>query len=357
MADIDRNDIVQYAIKILLNSIYGVFGNPHSALYDTDLAGSVTNTGQSAIKQANKICEEYIKEAYDTELDSYVYSDTDSTHISLKPLLDAIGEPLLIDNEMNPVVYEKANELQNIINERIERWANTSLMSSDPRFYFKREAICAAGIYQSKKHYILHIRDKGEALPVPCDYIKYVGVELVKSKLSEEVKMLVKRVVESIVYSKDKSQTDAVYKEVYEEFKTLTPEQIAERKGVNNVEKYTNKMDGFAPAKGTPGHVKSAINYNLLLEELGLTHKYPAITSGNKMKLFYVRSTNKYGMQTMGFLTDYPTEFAEIIKPDYEFMFEKLIKSEVDRFYKCVKWRAIDLRNEYACDLFDILGI
>ena len=50
-AKMERADTIQYVIKILLNSIYGVFANKFSPICDSDHAGSITLTGQAVVKQ------------------------------------------------------------------------------------------------------------------------------------------------------------------------------------------------------------------------------------------------------------------------------------------------------------------
>ena len=42
------------SVKILINSIYGYFGNKYAPLGDPDIARSITLTGQAVIKQSNK---------------------------------------------------------------------------------------------------------------------------------------------------------------------------------------------------------------------------------------------------------------------------------------------------------------
>jgi DNA polymerase elongation subunit (family B) len=354
----EQLDILQYTLKILLNSIYGVFGNKHSPFYDVDHAASITNTGQSVIKAASRIADEYIKKTYGTTKDSYVYSDTDSTHLTLKPLLEQCNIQFLdADGRIAPDVYLKVNELQQVINNGIAEWSKTTLNSLDPRFYFKREAICPSAIYQAKKHYLLHIKDKGEDKPLHCDYIKYVGIEVVKSTMSDPVKKLIKRVIENIVYKKDKHLATEEYKQVYEEFKTLSLADLSFRSSINNYGKYLQKSSGFIAGKRTPVHVKAAIHYNLLLKEFKIDTTYDTIDSGQKIKWLYVEPSNKYNISCIGFINNYPTEFANIIKPDYEMMFEKLITPAISRFFDCLNWRMIDIKNQVTCDLLDLFGV
>lgn len=76
----EQLDLLQFTIKILLNSTYGVFANRFSPLADIDLASSITLTGQSVIKQSSDIVDKYLKEKYNIATTSPItfYNDTDS---------------------------------------------------------------------------------------------------------------------------------------------------------------------------------------------------------------------------------------------------------------------------------------
>lgn len=348
-------NLQQTTLKLLLNSIYGVFANKASPLYDIDHASSITNTGQAVIKTTSQIVDEYLKQTYITIGDYSIYGDTDSCHVTLQPLLDKFNQSFYIEgNKINPFVYEKANEIQKIANDGIKKWAIETLRSIDPRFVFKREAICPTAIYQSKKHYILHVRDKGETDPIPCDKIKYVGIEIVKGIMSKKIKKMIEKVIETIVYQKDATKTNEVYKQVYEEFLQLPIEEIAFRTGLSDYNKFARKANQFEIAKRTPAHAKAAIHYNLLLKEYDADQKYDPIGSGQKIKWFYTLPDNKYNIECIAFVDKFPTEFIDI-KPNYQVMFSKLVASPIQRFYDCVGWKNIDFNNEYTCDLFDLL--
>lgn len=93
---IKKLDLKQNAIKILINSIYGAFGNKWFYFYNPDIAQSITLQGQDLIKFSIKAVNHYFQEKWhlDTELhktlgiDQYVihqvteeaaiYTDTDS---------------------------------------------------------------------------------------------------------------------------------------------------------------------------------------------------------------------------------------------------------------------------------------
>ncbi len=280
-----------------------------------------------------------------------------SCHSCLKPVLDILDKPLLNkDNNIASPIYDIVNELNDHLNTTIIEWAKTHLNSTDPRFYFKREAICSAGLYQAKKHYILHVRDKGKREPLQCNYIKPVGVELVRSTVSSTIKEMITRVVKTLLNTRDRDATLDVYREIYQEFKKLPPEEIASRSGVATYNKYAEKANGFVLGKHTPIAVAGAIFHNNLLKKLNIEDKYDVISSGVRVKWVYCIKTNKYGIDKIAFLNTIPEEFSDI-HPDYEKMFQKIIQPAIERLFECANWKFINLNAEYAVDLFDFFGV
>ena len=67
---IKKLDLKQNAIKILINSIYGAFGNKWFYFYNLNIAQSITLQGQDVIKFSIKAINFYFRERWhlDTEL-------------------------------------------------------------------------------------------------------------------------------------------------------------------------------------------------------------------------------------------------------------------------------------------------
>ncbi len=349
----EQLDILQYTLKILLNSIYGVFANRFGPLYDIDSAASITNTGQAVIKQASTILDEYVAEKYGIKEPITHYNDTDSCHCSIQPILNQKGITFFENGAIHPYVYELAVELNGVLNKKINEWSADFLNSNDSRFHFKREAICSTCLYESKKHYILHVRDKGEKDPLPCNKIKPVGVELVKTTMSETIKGMISEIVKTILETRDRSTTLDVYRKKYEQFKALSPEEIAFRSAVKTYDKYSAKATGFSIAKRTPVAVSASIYYNNLLKEYGLTAKYEALKAEDRVKWLYVLPTNQYNITKLAFPDKIPDEFVNI-KPDYDKMFKKILEPAITRLFECAKWRMADMQAEYTVDLLDL---
>ena len=94
----DNNDVLSQAIKIIMNSFYGVLGSGGCRFYDTRLASSITLRGHEIMQTTSKWIEE---QGY-----TVIYGDTDSTFVSL-------------DDELTPTQCRQiGNELQTLINQR-----------------------------------------------------------------------------------------------------------------------------------------------------------------------------------------------------------------------------------------------
>lgn len=347
-------DIMQFTLKILMNSLYGTFANKHSPFYDIDAASSVTLTGQSCIKEAFTISNNYIQTKYNITDDCVLYSDTDSVYITIAPILKAINKTLLdSDGHVTKDAYDIVDQIDKEINLKINGWAINSCNIKNPQFVFKREKICTSALFLEKKRYILHVVDNEGLTPDPEKEISYTGVDVVSIKIPKKVKPLIKNVSKIMLKTRSKAETDVAYKHAYEEYLKMNIEDIATPIGINNYDKYQLRSNKFEIAKGTPRHVKCAILYNYLLKTLNLLNKYEQIQSGDDIKVFYVEK-NKYNIEGIAFKDIYPKEFD--IKIDKTFMFNKNIKPAIERLYDAVGWKLKDLTRETSCDLIQLLS-
>lgn len=349
----EQYDTLQLTFKILLNSIYGIFAQRQSPFFDIDHAASVTLTGQSVVKQASIIVDDYLKARYKTTKPTTIYNDTDSLYLTLKEACELANirvcdEDSKVTNEMHQLVKDVDAEL----NSKIRTWAVGALNSKDPRFVFKREVICDAGIFLRKKRYILHVLDQEG---VPKNKFKYVGVEIARSSTPAVIKEFIKRVLETAITTNSSLESNKVFREIYNEFKSLPVEDIAIRKNIKEYEKYAKRATQHSMGKGTPIHVSSSIHYNNLLERLGIDSKYEPIQSGNKIKYFYT-SPNKYNIKSIAFTNYYPEELKDI-KVDYETMFIKIVTPLIQSVYDAINWRLPNLTHETQTDLFDLFGL
>jgi DNA polymerase elongation subunit (family B) len=351
---INDNKTLSEVYKVVLNSCYGVFSQIYSPLFDIDHAESITLTGQSAVKEgAQIIYNKFVSDAVNCKVDDIIrYSDTDSVFIEFTKILENKGIKLLdsgkIGKDANNIIEEYGNHL----NIEIQKWASKELNSSDPRYVFKREKICDVAVLQKKKFYILHILDSEG---ISKNEFLYKGIEVAKSILSKEVKVLIKNSIETAILSKNKEKSMQIFNESFEKFLTFDEELLSLRKKVNDYDKGERGYVDGKYALGTPNHTKAAINYNHLLKILEVDNKYLKIGNGQKFKFFYCEK-NRYGFSNMGFFTDYPKEFKNIIKPDYKLMFEKTVAPIIGRVYSIVGWPKPKVGFDYHTNLLDLFS-
>jgi DNA polymerase elongation subunit (family B) len=376
-SEVIDNYTLQNVYKTLLNSIYGVFSNIYSPLFDIQHAESVTLTGQAVVKTGAKIVHDYAKsKGFEGELnDICVYSDTDSIYFSFSKLFAKNNIILSKDNEITPEASEMIKEIGEVLNTEINNWAKRELNTVDPRYFFKREKICDAALLQAKKYYILHILDSEG---IPTDEFLYKGIEIATSKISKEIKEMLKKVVESAIISKDRKKAVSLFQQSYEDFCKLPVDAISTRKKVNNYKKYEDMVtvkpsdskdlfflfdedqqeeqeSSITVGKKTPGHTKAAIHFNTLLEKLNITNKYHSIQTGSTIKVFYCEK-NKFNYDVFAYNDELPLEVQEYIKPDYKIMFEKNFMPVVTRIFEIIGWPTPEIGCEEYNDLISLFS-
>ena len=358
--EVDYLNIKQHTIKILINSIYGYFGNKHSPLGDDDIARSITLTGQAVIKQSNELILDYIRKNSNITEDEIkncspiIYNDTDSSYFSIERVINYKKIPFLDKQGKITAEYlAEAEDIEKHLNVGIRDWAVKELYSRDCRLDFKREVIADVGMFLMKKRYVLHVMDE-EGLP--CNKFKYTGVEVVRSSMPTPIKPYTKKIIETMIMTQDKAKTDAVFNEAYEIFKKMPVDDFAFVMGIKDYDKYASRCTEFKVAKGMPIHVKAAYFHNTFLQRLKLTGKYQSIASGDKIRYFYVRQPNRYGLTVMAYKSALPEELAKEFQPNYETMFEKILYQPIERFYNSVNWKLKDPSMLSQTDLFELFS-
>jgi hypothetical protein len=241
-----------------------------------------------------------------------------------------------VENEVNPFV-------QGIIKE----WYHTERPEV---LRYSLEYVGDTEVMESKKHYAVHkVLSEG---PQIVDKIKYSGIELKKASIPKKIKEYLGEIYNSAL-TKDWNDNDFknYILKIYPEFEKLDINDIAIWKGYNTSRQSTGflKME-----KGTTGIAKAATFYNQLISKQGLNiaSKYDSIRIGDKVRVCYIKPTNKYNIDVIAFNDgQYPDEFKEIFQVDYEKMFDKLIKSPLKNFLIACKWKMCDPNN---CNIMDI---
>lgn len=267
---------MQEVAKVGLNSAYGASGSQYFRFFDTRLAEAVTLSGQLVTRiverRLNRSMNKWLKT---TDVDYVIASDTDSVYINL----GAVSAKLPPTDDMATAIDAFATKwIQPLLNKTFAS-LYTVYRGHQNLLSMKREVIVDSGIWMKKKMYVMSVLDS-EGVRYPKAKIKIKGLKTVRSTTSALTKSLLSRAFEIMLYGTEQ-QIWTLVEEAEQKYAKATFDELASPTGVNGLEKYI-KRD-----KGIPGHVKAALTYNRLLEELQLT-AYTPIRSGDKIRWVYL---------------------------------------------------------------------
>jgi DNA polymerase elongation subunit (family B) len=340
-------DRMQLVTKILLNSFYGVLGNPSFRFFDPDNATAITSTGQQLIKFTADIGNKFYATELGQKKDHNIYIDTDSVFFSSLPLIEKRYPDYDITNEqwMADKTIEIADEVQNFINRSYDIYGKRFHNVDIHRFDIKKENVAKAGLWIAKKRYAQWIINvEGHTV----SKLDVKGLDVVRSSFPPSFRRFMAEVLEDMLNDIDKVTLDEKILNFKEHMKTLPLMEVMFPIGVKNVKKYTRKGDApFAiRMKGTPVHVKSALNYNDMLRH----HKIKTIRgiiNGEKIKWTYLKpnSMNLDTMALKGFEDPAPIEKFVQDSIDYNKIFKSAFANKLNDFYSAMKWGSIPENN------------
>lgn len=262
-----NNDaLTRQAIKISMNSMYGVLASPNCRFYSVDMANAITHFGHMLLKKTKEIVE---AKGY-----KVLYGDTDSVFVSVKAdnVKDAenIGEELelFINNFFDKYLYENFG-----VKSKIE----LEFEKTFKRFFLPRARSSEEG---AKKRYAgLLVTKDGEK-------IDFTGLEFVRRDWTDVSKKFQLELLEMIFDDKpvDKFIRDFVENLKKGKYDDLLVYRKALRK---DIKEYT---------KTTPPHVKAArlldkITTNII--DYVITKNGPEPVENNKSDIDYEHYIDK----------------------------------------------------------------
>lgn len=156
------NKPLSYAIKILMNSFYGVLGSPGCRFFSPDLASTITGTGQYILKKTKS----YIEQTTPYKI---IYGDTDSLFILLgrnfEQRAQEIGQNIVVS--VNSWLKEHLKDTY-----QVESFLELEFESHFRHFFMPT---IRGGTKGSKKRYCGSIEKNGELK------LKFKGLEFVRS--------------------------------------------------------------------------------------------------------------------------------------------------------------------------------
>jgi len=362
----------EQAVKVMLNSIYGAFGNKWFHFFNIDIAESITLQGQSAILYSEKILNKYFMEFWTKDKaahehlninvtgklvrPSVVYIDTDSCYVQFEEMYESIewlGESMTIDKFIMELYVFR---LKDYIFKCMEKYSEAT--NTENFLSFELETIAYSGIWLAKKKYLQNIawEDKIaiDERYKSLDKIKTIGFDTIQSStptiarqhLTDALKLILS---EKPTASLLKRLVDYL-KKCKKEFKLANVDDICFNKRTNNIDKYIiDDTVEFQYGLKCPPNVKAAGFYNFLMNtNPKYKNKYKMIGNGEKLKLYHCKSTTCeiFAFQPQA----HPYEIAPEI--DYELQFEKSVIDPLNRVLKATGLHTLNRNLIYSTSLF-----
>ncbi len=251
-----KDELTRYALKIQLNSMYGVLASPNCRFYNTKIANAITHFGHHLLKFTHKLIEE---KGY-----KVIYGDTDSNFVvsNAKNLKEAekIGEELQnFVNEYYKKHIKKEYNRESVLELEFEKCYSTFFM---PKL--------RNGEGGAKKRYAGLLKD---------DKIEFVGLEIKRGDWTDVAKKFQYELFDKVFHKQEvhkfirdfvqklragKFDKDLVYKkQIRKELKdyTMLPPHVKAAKKMQNIEsnliEYIITTDGPEPIE----NIKHKIDY------------------------------------------------------------------------------------------------
>lgn len=400
------HNAVQTGLKLILNSVYGAFGNAFFVCSTTDIAGAITAMGRDLIKYMDNINEKYWYEYWheDKELhehlgisnverisDNWIHRESKQHHDGEVTQLDMeegtyqreVSVSNYVDTDSLFCSFEPAmhssgwnGDPQDFITKiakfRLEPLFKSKLKGYAKKYHveniqdFELENINESVIFLTKKKYIKHtIWEDGTQYP-RLQNIVPKGVTLIQRGTPKFAR---EKVMQIINYLFDNSTTYNIkdllkfVRDLRKEFELTDINDIVQSTNINSYWSSKIIVDGqmidgpgivedkdrLVCAKGTYYTIKAAGLYNnLLYKHPELINTYEIIKPGTKVKIYpCVDSDNDKFCYILG---KYPKEFAPNV--DYDELFQKTIAEQVNTYIKALGLPELNKRLKIVISLF-----
>lgn len=325
-------DLKQNAIKILINSFYGAFGNKYFYFHNNEIAQSITLQGQDLIKFSIRAVNHYFQQKWhlDTELheklgiadrkiskiekEAAVYTDTDSVYVCFDYAIQSVEGLTMTDKEfLEFCLAINRHRLKHYFEQAFEKYATH--FNTDNRQNFELENLSRAGIWLAKKKYILKVsyKDNKHEKLLDKESLIIKGLEAIQASYPIWARGHLTKLYSELLdlgYNLD-LEKDLIPRlaALKEECNTLTVDEIAFNFSVRVYEEYVKKLNPLELETGMPIYGRAAAYHNHLIKKTN-NQKYALIRSGSKIK-FYYASPNEHDFDIFAYAPgSYPEEFA-----------------------------------------------
>jgi len=344
----EHYDLLQLTKKISMNSLYGALLNDAFRFGDVRLGASVTATGRRLtqfmmesigehltgtrhplVKRRTVAKDGTVQVDYEIASPAVLYGDTDSVYY--KTFASGKEEAIAVADGVAAALNAKFPGFM--------RAAFSCQPGFDEFIRVSREVVGSRGLFQTKKKYIIKVVDQ-EGMAV--NKLKTQGSEIKKADTPKVIQEFLKATIDLLL---DGASYDEVAAFVNAQRQQLlrSPEHafsLGVAKQVNNLDAawaaYRQHERAGRGRLNLPGHVRAAINYNELLEEVEPGAR--PLRSGDKVLLFYLKP-NERGYTSIAFpaeLPDFPTWFLARFQVDLAKTEEKMIDSKLEGIFTAI---------------------
>ncbi|WP_227376535.1 DNA-directed DNA polymerase [Haladaptatus halobius] len=324
----DIFDRQQAAVKVIMNSLYGVLGWDRFRLYDKEMGAAITATGREVIE---------FTETAANELDYRVaYGDTDSVMLELGG-----------DIEKGDAI-EQSFDIEKHINARYDEFAREDLNAEEHRFQIEFEKLYRRFFQAGKKKryagYIVWKEGKD------VDDIDITGFEYKRSDIAPITKEVQQQVIEMIVTGEDLDDVKTYVHDVIEDFRegNVDLDEVAIPGGIGK------RLDDYDT---DTAHVRGAKYANLLMgtnfqrgskpKRLYLKKVHPTFFERMEGKEgFDARTDTLYGefkREQDVICFEYADQIPDEFEVDWDKMLDKTLKGPIERVLEAldISWEEV----------------
>ncbi|GKZ12158.1 DNA-directed DNA polymerase [Haladaptatus sp. T7] len=327
-AEYEIYDQQQAAVKVIMNSLYGVLGWERFRLYDKEMGAAITATGREVIE---------FTETAANEIDYEVaYGDTDSVMLEL-------GGNIERDDAI-----DQSFEIEDHINARYDEFAREELNANEHRFQIEFEKLYRRFFQAGKKKryagYIVWKEGKD------VDDIDITGFEYKRSDIAPITKEVQREVIEMIVTGEDLDDVKEYVHDIIEDFQAgnVDLNEVAIPGGIGK------RLDNYDT---DTAQVRGAKYANLLLgtnfqrgskpKRLYLKKVHPAyFETIEREKELDARPDTLYGEfkhEQDVICFEYADQIPEEFEVDWDKMLDKTLKGPIERVLEAldISWEEV----------------
>lgn len=354
--------------KIFLNSCYGILGLPVSRWYNKDNAEAVTSSGQTIIKYAEKVVNDYFNsQIVNDQRDRVIAVDTDSNYFSMVDLakIKNIPPEKMIQFSIDTLV-EICDKINRFYQYMVPKVFNVAPEKN--RIKIVPDVVAKKALWIAKKRYaLLKVYDMEKMKPVKDKNgnegkLEVKGIDTVRSAFPMAFRKFLGEFLDNLLRGISQNVLDENIM-TFEE--TINSYSITDLAKGTSVKFISNKGDinynpaGRLPFKfpnGPPAQVKAALAYNDLLKIWKLDKQFESIQHGSKIKWVYLR-TNDFCIDMIALKADDtdPDKILEFIVSniDSNKQYDRELYSKLSDIYTSIKWHMPTRGSQLAATTFD----